>query len=82
MNPAKIHQDNLSTIALAIKGAGSSDRTRHVSIRYFWMKDRINSSEIEVVYKPSEDMIADIMTKPLHGAIFIRLRQLLLNWNC
>jgi hypothetical protein len=72
----------MSTIALANKGAGSSDRTRHVSIRYFWMKDRVASGDIEIVYKPTADMVADILTKPLHGDLFIRLRRLLLNWTC
>jgi hypothetical protein len=80
--PARVYQDNMSTIALATKGAGSSDRTRHVSIRYFWMKDRVASGDIEIVYKPTADMVADILTKPLHGDLFIRLRRLLLNWTC
>jgi histone deacetylase 1/2 len=80
--PARVYQDNMSTIALAVKGAGSSDRTRHVSIRYFWMKDRVESGDIEVVYKPTQDMVADILTKPLHGETFKKLRKLLLNWHC
>jgi hypothetical protein len=82
MPPVAVHQDNMSTIALAVKGSSSSDRTRHVSIRYFWMKDRIEAGDIEVIYKPTDDMIADVLTKPLHGDKFTRLRNLLLNWHC
>ena len=82
VQPARVYQDNMSTIALATKGASSSDRTRHVSIRYFWMKDRVDSGDIEIVYNPTADMVADILTKPLHGELFIRLRKLLLNWKC
>ena len=78
---AVIHQDNQSTITLASNGAASSDRTRHVSIRHYWLKDRINSNEIEVVYRPTDEMIADILTKPLHGDKFVQLRDLLLNWK-
>ena len=80
--PATIYQDNQSTMALAVKGSASSDRTRHVSIRYFWMKDKVQNGDIEIIYKPTDDMIADILTKPLHGDKFARLRDLLLNWNC
>jgi histone deacetylase 1/2 len=80
--PARVFQDNMSTMALATKGTSSSDRTRHVSIRYFWMKDRVDTGDIEVVYKPTADMIADILTKPLQGEQFMRLRNLLLNWTC
>jgi hypothetical protein len=82
LKPAAIYQDNMSTIQLAKNGAGSSDRTRHVSIRHFWLKDRVATGDIEVVYKPTEDMIADILTKPLHGETFIRLRNMLMNWHC
>jgi hypothetical protein len=80
-HPALIYQDNLSTKALAERGAAASDRTRHVSLRYFWITDRMKSGDIEVIYKPTEDMIADILTKPLQGEMFKRLRDLLLNWH-
>ena len=36
---------------------------------------------LEIVYTPTDDMIADILTKPLQGDKFRILRQLLLNWN-
>jgi hypothetical protein len=78
--PAPIFQDNMSTMALAENGRSNSDRTRHVSIRYFWLKDRINNQEIEVKYCPTNNMIADVLTKPLLGDNFIKLRNLLLNW--
>jgi hypothetical protein len=79
--PAKIYQDNMSTIALATRGIASSDRTRHVAIRCAWLKDRHDTGEIETIYMPTEDMIADILTKPLQGEQFKRLRSLLLNWT-
>jgi histone deacetylase 1/2 len=78
--PATIFQDNQSTIALAEKGFSTSDRTKHVKIRYFWVKDRVDSGEIKIVYIPTEDMIADILTKPLQGEKFRQLRMSLLNW--
>jgi hypothetical protein len=83
MNPpaAIVHQDNLSTITLIKKGASTSERTKHVSIRYFWLKDRINRGELEIVYCPTNAMIADILTKPLQGSEFIKLRNLMLNWS-
>jgi hypothetical protein len=78
---ALVYQDNLSTKALAERGAAASDRTRHVSLRYFWITDRMKSGDIEVIYKPTNDMVADILTKPLQGEQFKRLRDLLLNWS-
>ena len=71
----------MSTIAMIKNGMSKSDRTRHMNVRYFWTKERVDSGDIEIVYTPTDDMIADILTKPLQGDKFRILRQLLLNWN-
>ena len=63
------------------RGGSTLDRTRHVAIRYYWVKDRVDAGEVEVVYCPTDDMIADILTKPLVGELFITLRDALLNWS-
>ena len=81
MGEATLFQDNLSTIAMIKNGRPTSDRSRHVNIRFFYIKDRVDSGEISVKYKPTADMIADILTKPLQGALFRRLRAALLNWD-
>lgn len=80
MGPATIYQDNTSAIALGQNGISNSDRTRHINIRYFFIKDRIDAGEIKMEYMPTKDMIADILTKPLQGEHFRRLRAKLLNW--
>jgi hypothetical protein len=76
-----IHEDNQSTIALINKGHSTSERTRHINIRYFFLKDRIDSGEIKIDYIQTEEMIADILTKPLQGKLFIKLRNLLRGFN-
>ena len=43
------------------------------------MKDRVEAGEIQIEYMSTENMIADVMTKPLNGAAFERMRSLLLN---
>ena len=72
--PAIVHQDNNSTILLAEKGRSLSARTRHVKIRYFFIKERIDDGEIAIKYLPTELMVADILTKPLQGEQFVKLR--------
>ena len=76
-----IHQDNKSTILSSSKGAGSSNRTRHVNIRYFWVAQYIEDGTIKVQYTPTTSMIADILTKPLQGALFRSLRAKLLGYG-
>jgi hypothetical protein len=78
MGPAIVHQDNMSTIALAEKGRSTSARTRHINLRYFFIQDRIAQGDIVIAYTPTEDMTADILTKPLQGKLFQKLRRDLL----
>ena len=79
MKAANVYQDNTSTIALAEKGRSTSERTRHVNVRYFFVKDRIENGEIIITYLPTSEMVADILTKPLQGELFRNLRNKLLN---
>jgi hypothetical protein len=76
---ATVLQDNQSTMVLANKGRSASSKTRHIGIRYFWVKDRIEQGEVALEYLATEDMAADILTKPLQGALFRKMRALLMN---
>ena len=57
----------------------SSRRTRHLNVRYYFITDRINKGELKVEHCPTQDMLADLFTKPLLGSQFKRLRALVLN---
>ena len=81
VDPAVIYEDNTSTINMVKNGRSNSERTRHIAIRFYFIADRVNAKEIRVEYKRSEDMIADILTKPLQGKQFYNLREQLLNWT-
>ena len=70
-----LYQDNQSAMLLEKNGQLSSrQRTKHINVRYFFMKDRIQDGEIEVIYCPTEDMIGDYFTKPLQGKKFEEFR--------
>ena len=61
-----LYQDNVSAIRLEKNGQRSSSRrTRHIDIKYFWVKDRLQHENIEVIYCPTDSMVADFFTKPL-----------------
>ena len=62
-----------------VKGSTTNARTRHIRVRYFFIKERIDSKEVEVTHTPTDDMVADLLTKPIQGARFVRLRDMLLN---
>ena len=79
LGPAVVYQDNMSTMDLMEKGRSTSSRTKHISIRYFFVKDRVESGEVVIRYAPTEQMVADMLTKPLQGELFRKLRMALLN---
>ena len=81
VGPATLYQDNKSAMQMIEKGRSTSDRTRHINVRYFFLKDRAEANEIDVKYIPTTEMVADILTKPLQGELFRKLRATLLNWN-
>jgi KUP system potassium uptake protein len=75
-----LNQDNMSSIKLEQNGqASSGKRTRHIHIRYFFVKDRIDGKELRVAYCPTEEMIADFFTKPLQGVLFRKFRDQIMN---
>jgi hypothetical protein len=80
VGPINMYQDNMSCMALISKGRPSSERTRHMSIRDFWLKDKVAEGVIKVIHLGTSDMIANILTKPVQGQQLIRERRMLTNW--
>ena len=79
VGPAVIHQYNKSTTILAEKGKSTTNRTRHINIRYFFIKDRIESGDVKVIYTQTEKMVADFFSKPLQGKLFEEFRDIIMN---
>ncbi|KAJ3535136.1 hypothetical protein NMY22_g6623 [Coprinellus aureogranulatus] len=38
---------------------------KHIDVKYHWVRDAVKQGKIEVHFLPTQDMIADIFTKPL-----------------
>ena len=75
-----VYQDNKSAILLETNGvASSSRRTRHIDIRFYFVKDRIAAGELSLEFCPTDEMWADYFTKPLQGAKFLFLRRIIMN---
>ena len=74
-----LYQENQSAIRMKKNGRNSCNgRSRHISIRYFFVKDRVNKGEVSIKYCPSLYMIADYFTKALQGRLFHILRQVIM----
>jgi IS30 family transposase len=59
-----VYQDNQSAIRMARNGHNScTGNLRHIDIRYFFVKDRIDKGKFEIQYCPTYKMLADYFTK-------------------
>ena len=77
-----VYQDNKSAILMEINGRNScTGNSRHINIRYFWIKDRVDGNEIKIEYLPTHIMLADYYTKPLQGSRFKVLREYIMGWR-
>jgi hypothetical protein len=73
-------QENKSAKLLEENGrASSSKRTKHIHIRYFFIKARADNKEIRIDYCPTDQMVGDFFTKSLRGMAFRKHRDLILN---
>lgn len=59
----KVFEDNQGTIALA-KDPVSRQRCKHIDIKYHFIRSTVNDGHIVLEYCPTEEMVADVMTKP------------------
>ena len=74
------YQDNKSKILLTTNGRQSaSSRCKHIRHRYFLVKDRLDSGDLEIKHAPTEDMWSDVRTKPQQGMLCKLMRAELMN---
>jgi hypothetical protein len=65
--------DNESAIRMADNPVEHS-RTKHIVIRYHFLRDHQQRGDIEIAYINTKDQLADIFTKPLDEKTFTKLR--------
>ncbi len=57
----------------------SSKRTKHIKAKYFFIRHYHHAQELDLQYCPTEQMWADVLTKPLQGSKFRQMRAFLMN---
>lgn len=68
-----LFEDNQSALKMLDIGK-FSNRTKHIATKYHFVRDIKASGEIRFVYCPTEDMVADLLTKPLGGTRLAKMR--------
>ncbi|XP_022004484.1 uncharacterized mitochondrial protein AtMg00810-like [Helianthus annuus] len=78
--PIVIHCDNKSTISRA-KDPGFHGKSKHIRIKYHFIRDLIKNNDVEVRFCPTGSQIADILTKALQLKVFNHLKNQLQIWD-
>ena len=68
--------DSSSTIKLS-KNPIMHGRTKHIDVRFHFLRELRKDGSVELVHCSSEDQLANVMTKPLKLEQFLKLRKYL-----
>ena len=82
--PVDVWQDNEAVTKLIGSERRTHQRTKHIDARFFYAKELSEKKEIILRWTPNHLMIADLMTKPVMGSLFVSLEEYITGnktWN-
>uniref|UniRef100_A0A7S2WH85 Uncharacterized protein n=1 Tax=Eucampia antarctica TaxID=49252 RepID=A0A7S2WH85_9STRA len=59
----------------------SGKRPKHMSVRYFFINDKVDNGDFTVEHCPSNEMLVGFITKPLQGRKFEYSRSLIMGFD-
>ncbi len=74
MQKVQIYCDNQGDVRL-VSNAEFHQKTKHIQLRYHYIREQKAEERIEVKYVSTENQLADIFTKALPGPKFIEMRK-------
>jgi len=75
----KVFEDNSGAIEIA-RLPKMRPRTKHLNIKYHHFRDQVARGRITIHFVPTEDQIADMLTKPVSIELLARFRRRLMGW--
>lgn len=62
--PVILYNDNQSSLRLLQIKEFCHKRTKHIDVRYHYVKDLVKDNIVKAKYLSTENMLADVLTKP------------------
>ena len=71
--PLTVFEDNVGCINMS-KNPVMHRASKHIEIRYHFVRERVRDGSLKLVFIPSSENVADILTKPTRRQVFLYLR--------
>jgi hypothetical protein len=78
VKPTRLLMDNQAAMSIAMQDS-NNQRRKHIDVKHHFLREQVLSGTIVLIWTPTAEQIADIFTKPLPFAAFIRHRRSILN---
>ena len=75
-DPSILRMDNQSAISVS-KNPEHHGRMKHLDLRFYWLRDQVTLGVITPLFVPTEEMPADLLTKPLTRVKVERFRRMM-----
>lgn len=75
-----IYEDNTGAIALS-ENPVSHARSKHIDIKYHFVRQKVATGDIKLVHVVSEDQLADLFTKPLDRVKLEKFRERIMGYK-
>ena len=62
-------------------GPKFSPRPKHVALKYHHFRSHVTSGRVDIHYRPTQEQLADLLTKPLPDEAFFTLPYMLCGWG-
>ena len=80
--PVILFQDNLSAKYVMEHGDSTSDKSKHMKVRYFYIKEKVDDKIVEIRYRQTEKIWAGMLTKPItNKKTFALMRSVIMNFQ-
>ena len=73
-DPTTVFEDNQGAMALS-KNPKNHSRTKHIDVKYHYVRESVDNGTIAVEYCPTAEMVADTLTKGLAKPKFEKFRK-------
>ena len=76
--PTLIWMDNQPAIQL-VRNKMVKQRTKHIQLKYDWIRERVEENELYVDYKETDENLADMFTKTLAQEKFEKFNSMIMD---